>query len=458
MTNLVIFLATSMAPVNGGRTGWSGHENCQSSCNLHNPSCYLTHLTTCSKQLGSQITMMHPPITRLLATSLWIGSCLLFGMGWHSTTMALSSSSSSKPYFSFGVIADIQYAPVPNGYSYTGVPRYYSHARDVAAHAAKHFQQEQVPLVVNLGDIIDGKCQEIARNGGLPFDHNVHVGTACTHHVLQALKSYKAGKMLHIYGNHELYNLNRKQIGHLLDIPFVQEDDGSLVGYFSYLAYPNNKTKNNNNNNNNDDDEEPNNGIRFVVIDSYDVTLLGHAPSSPKRIKAEAILAANNPNYPHQENSPEGLQGLQRRFVGFNGAVDQPQLTWLRETLTRARDDQVPCVILSHQPIHPGTSHATCLMWNYHKVLELLREFKDIILLSLAGHAHQGGYQRDESSGIHFRVVEAVLETPPPNTTYSMVDVYRDKLVVKGFGDCESAEYDLSHITTTSLLHMASVS
>jgi manganese-dependent ADP-ribose/CDP-alcohol diphosphatase len=367
--------------------------------------------------------------------------------------MALSASSSSKPYFSFGVIADIQYAPIPDGYSYGGDPRYYRHALDVAAHAANHFQQEQVPLVVNLGDIIDGKCQEIARNGGLPFDHDVHVGTACTHHVLEALSPYKAGKMLHIYGNHELYNLSRKQMGHLLDIPFAQEEDDNLVGYFSYLASPTTTTTDTDDNNQNDgddNDDRAKSAIRFVVIDSYDISLVGRAPGSSKRNKADALLTANNPNYPKQTNSPQGLHGLQKRFVGFNGAVDQPQLTWLRETLTRAREDQVPCVILSHQPIHPHSSHGTCLMWNYQTVMDLLREFKDVILLALAGHAHRGGYKRDESSGIHFRVVEAALESPPPNMTYAVVDVYPDKVEVRGFGDCESAEYDLSHMTTTS--------
>ena len=63
----------------------------------------------------------------------------------------------------------------------------------------------------------------------------------------------------------------------------------------------------------------------------------------------------------------------------------------------------------------------------------------------LAGHDHEGGYRRDEESGIHFRGIEAILETKPL-TTYGFVDVFGDRLVVRGVGDCKNATYDLQHI------------
>jgi len=58
-----------------------------------------------------------------------------------------------------GLIADIQYAPIPDGYSYTGTPRYYRHALEAARHAARHFEAEKVGLVVNLGYVL-GFCEE----------------------------------------------------------------------------------------------------------------------------------------------------------------------------------------------------------------------------------------------------------------------------------------------------------
>lgn len=334
----------------------------------------------------------------------------------------------ARPIFTVGVITDIQYAPIPDGTSYGGKPRYYRHALVAAKQAAEHFQNDKVSLVLNLGDSIDGKCQMIEQEGGVALsDNGDDPGPACLKHVLEALLPYQHGPIIHTYGNHELYNLNREQIGTLLNIPFVKEGTtNELVGYRSHYH----------------------NGIRFVVLDTNDISYL-RPPSSHKRRLAEATLAKENPdNYAAgNENSPENLVGNQMRFVAFNGGVDAPQLAWLHRTLQSARDNAERVVLLSHQPILPGSyCSPVTLVWNYNDVLQILRAYADVVVLSLAGHAHKGGYERDEMSGIHFRVVEAVLETPSPGATYAMMDVHDDKICLRGFGECESAEYDFGHI------------
>ena len=64
----------------------------------------------------------------------------------------LEKSNSDDPrQFTIGLLADIQYAPIPDGFSYSGIPRYYRHALETARSAAAHFQQEKVDLVLNLG-------------------------------------------------------------------------------------------------------------------------------------------------------------------------------------------------------------------------------------------------------------------------------------------------------------------
>lgn len=327
------------------------------------------------------------------------------------STMASTTTTapSSPRRFTFGVMADIQYAPIPDGFSYAGVPRYYRHSLEVADHAARHFQEEQVPLVVNLGDIIDGKCQD---------------GLQAIDDVIRALSAYTSGPILHTYGNHELYNLDRPTLESKLGIPFVQEPCGDLVGYRSHVH----------------------DGIRFVVLDTYDIAKLQRCPNtSCKYREACDILQRSNPNYPHAENSPSGMNGLARRFVAFNGAVGPIQLEWLRETLTAARAADEKAILLSHQPILPGSSSPVCLVWNYQDVLDVLRDFGDVVIASLAGHAHKGGYKRDPQSGIHFRVIEAVLENPAPHKTYGLIDVHDDCLVIRGCGNCTSSVYDLGH-------------
>lgn len=336
---------------------------------------------------------------------------------------------SSRLLARIGVLADIQYAPIPDGYSYSGNPRFYQHALHVANHAAEHFEREKVDLVVNLGDIVDGKCQSISTNGGVPLPSSDEdgrtAGEQCVDHVMDALSRYKHGQILHTYGNHCLYNMDRPMIQRKLNIPFVQEPCGDLVGYYSHQLCD---------------------GVRLVVLDTYDIALMQRCQrNSKKRQEAVRIMTAKNPNYPQLENSPDGLKGMAQRFVAFNGAVGRLQLQWLQQTLEEARRRSEMVIILSHQPILPGSSKPVCLVWNYNDVLRILRQYRDVVVASLAGHAHKGGYRRDDKSGIHFRVIEAVLESPSPHLTYAVMSIYRDRLHVQGYGNCGSAVYELDH-------------
>jgi manganese-dependent ADP-ribose/CDP-alcohol diphosphatase len=156
------------------------------------------------------------------------------------------------------------------------MPRYYRHALEVTRHAAQHFESEKLSLVINLGDIIDGKCQSIEKNGGEPHDSpDTDPGVHAADEVIEALSAY-TGPVLHAYGNHCLYNLDRPTLQKKLGIPFVKEPCGDLVGYSSYSH----------------------NGVRFVTIDSYDIAKMQRSEvNSVKRKEAVAILLKNNPNY-----------------------------------------------------------------------------------------------------------------------------------------------------------------
>lgn len=332
---------------------------------------------------------------------------------------------------SVGVIADIQHAPIPDGFSYGGVPRYYQHALEVAGVAAEHFQKSEVDLVINLGDIIDGKCADVKQNNNKEGSDNSEsgsirgIGLSAINNVIKALSAYDHGPILHTYGNHELYNLDRRQIGELLNIPFIKEKNAELVGYRSHII----------------------NNIRFVVLDTYDIAMMGRCPdTSDKRKKAEQILEKHNPNYPQNENSPQNLDGLDKRFVAFNGGIGATQLSWLKSTLAAAKQNNERVIILSHQPILPESSSPVCLVWNYDEVLAIMRKYKGTIIASFSGHAHKGGYKRDTESGIHFRVFEAVLESPDPICTYGFVDIFHHEIRVRGEGRCNDAIYDLTHL------------
>ena len=94
------------------------------------------------------------------------------------------------------------------------------------------------------------------------------------------------------------------------------------------------------------------------MIDSYDVAIMQRCENtSQKRKEASEILSKNNPNYVENMNSPEGLEGVKKRFVGFNGAVGALQLSWLRQTLGEARKANEKVIIVSHQPIIPESTN-----------------------------------------------------------------------------------------------------
>ena len=376
------------------------------------------------------------------------------------------------PMYTFGVLTDIQYAPIPDGHSYGGNARYYRHAREAAGYAARHFQEEGAQCVLNLGDIIDGKCADVERWGGQTTvaatvvvaeggggeEKKVGgggggggggVGHEAIDDVLEALGSYRAGPILHTYGNHELYNLSRLDLAKKLSIPFTLESTNDLVGYYDHVLHePRHRGPRRRDGTDDDDDDSDHPWkLRFVVVDSFDICLLDRCPeTSPKRRAAHEIMMANNPNYPEQENSPEGLVGLSRRFVAFNGGIDEPQLEWLARSMEDARANGERVIVCSHQPIHPDSSFPTCLVWNYEDVLSIVRKYADVVIASFSGHAHKGGYVRDEVSGVHFRTFEAMLESPSPVRTYAIVDMYSDSFVVRGSGDCVSDVYDLDHL------------
>lgn len=61
-----------------------------------------------------------------------------------------------KKQFSFGVISDIQYADIPDGKSYHGVPRYYRNSRVALKRAVNTWCGMDLDFAVHFGDILDG--------------------------------------------------------------------------------------------------------------------------------------------------------------------------------------------------------------------------------------------------------------------------------------------------------------
>uniref|UniRef100_A0A7N0U922 Calcineurin-like phosphoesterase domain-containing protein n=1 Tax=Kalanchoe fedtschenkoi TaxID=63787 RepID=A0A7N0U922_KALFE len=246
----------------------------------------------------------------------------------------LVNSNGKRPLFSFGVISDVQYADIPDGRSFLGVPRFYRHSIPVLQRAVRKWNEHQsLKFVINFGDIVDGFC---------PRDQSLEA----VEKVISEFEKFN-GLTYHMIGNHCLYNLSRDKLLPQLKIP------GS--GCSAYYDF------------------SPCLGFRIVVLDGYDISAIGWPKDHPNLLMALQFLQEKNPN--SNKNSPDGLVGLDRRFLMFNGAVGMQQLEWLDGTLRDATKLNQKVLVCCHVPLDPGSSSCTSLLWNYDEVMSVIHKY-----------------------------------------------------------------------------------
>uniref|UniRef100_A0A8C8SR32 Manganese-dependent ADP-ribose/CDP-alcohol diphosphatase n=1 Tax=Pelusios castaneus TaxID=367368 RepID=A0A8C8SR32_9SAUR len=321
----------------------------------------------------------------------------------------------SEPCFSFGVIADIQYADLEDGYNFWGSRRrYYRHSLHLLQSAVEEWNKEGnlLEFVLQLGDIIDG------------FNAQHKTSKNALGRVMKEFKKLRA-PVHHIWGNHELYNFTRDYLTQselntksLEDHIFLgsaakgQDSPGDATAehYYAYHFSPVTK-------------------FRFILLDAYDLSVLGRDKSTQKYQDSLKLLKEKNPN--ENLNSPTGL--AEPHFVEFNGGFSQAQLDWFNEVLTFSDRNEEKVVVVGHIPIHPdSTDDSVCLAWNYKDALSVIHSHQCVVCF-LAGHLHDGGYCLD-SHGVHHLTLEGIVETPPGSHAFGTIHVYDNKLVLMGRG------------------------
>ncbi len=238
--------------------------------------------------------------------------------------------------FSFGVIADIQYADADNRPNYTqSCTRYYRNALELLKEAVRHWSGDSCAnkprFVIQLGDIIDGFNNIIGGKKQSSLALNVVIN-----------EFEKVGCAIHhTLGNHEFYNFSRAEIttsqlspGTNFETTEVDTSCSCISGLIStsvkvppasYYHF------------------SPCLGFRCVVLDTYDVSTIGHDKSCSVYQDSLRLLRSINKN--ECLNSSDGLQGADRRFVEFNGGMGDSQLRWLRGVLQKASNNQEKVII-----------------------------------------------------------------------------------------------------------------
>ncbi len=170
-------------------------------------------------------------------------------------------------------------------------------------------------------------------------------------------------------------------------------------------------------------------GFRFVALDTMDISISGGWPENSRNYRlGEKML-----NELRQKNAPNA--------VAWNGAISEAQEKWLNNVLAGADKKNLKVIIFSHHPFTPpGGSHS---VWNIEQIVAIFQAH-DCLVASFSGHRHAGGYT--EQNGIYYITIEAMVEAPQQNA-YAIVNVYHDRLEIKGTGKVPDRTLNIKRVT-----------
>jgi len=195
----------------------------------------------------------------------------------------------NQPVFTFGVIADVQYADaMPQG------NRYYRDSAEKLKACVAHLATLKPDFVVNLGDTVDRDL--VSYDTVLP--------------IFEQLPS----PVYFVLGNHD-HNMPLAQRPIVLKKLGLDRLGGGK-GYYDFAR----------------------DGWRLVVLNGYAISLGAVAPDARKA--GEAILADLR-----QKGAPNAQS--------YNGAVGPDQRRWLDRTLANADDAREKTIVICHHPAYP---------------------------------------------------------------------------------------------------------
>lgn len=160
------------------------------------------------------------------------------------------------------------------------------------------------------------------------------------------------------------------------------------------------------------------NSYRFLALDGNDVSFHAYEKGSEEFVAAEKYYEAQK-----------------KKLAKYNGALGVTQMKWLTDQLKSAESLKEEVILFCHFPVYPQNHHN---LWNDKEVKALLQKYS-CVKAYINGHNHKGNYA--ESSGIHFVTMKAMVENVEP--TFSILELSKTKIVIKGFGAEESREFIL---------------
>ena len=322
-----------------------------------------------------------------------------------------------------GILSDIQYANMDDAAGCSGSKRYYRNALTCVEQAVSSWTVQNANCVVNLGDIIDA----------------YNVVTDTSEQALQAVLDIFAKlpahvDVRHVLGNHCVcHPVDREHLLNTLGMvngTRAKTHTEEEHGYYAFV---------------------PADGWKLIVLDGCDVSTYAWDESHPNYRRAHDILTARSDiklipdstvfrkllkakkkDAVKEDDFTGNLEGLNQRFVFYNGAVGDKQLEWFDKELEDAKAAEQNVLVFCHMPLLPGICRPGMLLWNYDAVLDTIHAHGNRVKGVFCGHVHHFGFKRDDR-GIPHMVLPAILETAPGTDGHGMIEAHADKLIVNGF-------------------------
>ena len=164
-------------------------------------------------------------------------------------------------------------------------------------------------------------------------------------------------------------------------------------------------------------------GVRFLMLDTCEVSVYKHPEGSAEvmdgknHMKALAARGAKNAK-------------------PWNGGMSAKQLAWVETQLKEADAAKEPTILCGHHPIFPEDAHQ---LWNHRELLGVI-EGHPSARAYLCGHNHAGA--EAAFKGVPCITFKSVLHEPGV-TSYAVLSLFHDKLVIRGRGREVSREIAL---------------
>lgn len=268
--------------------------------------------------------------------------------------------------FEIGLVADAQYADIEP----TRV-RFYRKAVARLGEAVDEFNRHKLEFCAHLGDLIDREWRS--------FDEIMKPLAASRH------------RFHHLLGNHDFEVLAELKAK-------VPSRIGLERRYYHF----------------------DHRGVRFVVLDTTDVSTYSHAPGTPGHAAGAAELAR--------------LKAANvRQARPTNGGVGRAQLDWFERVARNAAEERLRVIVFAHHPLLPAGGD---VLWNADEVLAVVGRCPAVAAW-LNGHNHAGAFAVYQ--GVPFVTLHGMVDTPD-TTAFATARILPDRLIIAGRGREPSRE------------------